>query len=89
MVRIDAPFSFHRYGALVSWGAWGGWDGENQNVCWSLSIREAIGYQIRCFFTHCVKGGKGGVEPMCKNLCCIFLQFWRPSDNLELTQKKF
>ena len=38
------------------------------------------------FFTHCVGGG---VEPMCKNLCCRFLQFWRPSDNLKLTQKEF
>ena len=31
-----------------------------------------LGYQIGCFFTHCVKGG-GGVEPMCKNLCCGFV----------------
>ena len=35
-------------------------------------VREAIGYQIGCFFTHCGKGG-GGVEPMCKNLCCKFV----------------
>ena len=35
-------------------------------------IREAILYQIECFFTHCVKGGRG-VKPMCKNLCCRFL----------------
>ena len=31
-----------------------------------MMIREAIGYQIGCFFTHCVKGGRG-VKPMCKN----------------------
>ena len=36
------------------------------------------------FYTLC-KGG--GVEPMCKNLSCRFLQFWRPSYNLKLTQK--
>ena len=34
-------------------------------------LREAILCQIGCFFTHCVKGG--GVEPMCKNLCCKFV----------------
>ena len=28
------------------------------------SIREAIGYQIGCFFTHCVKGG--GSKPCVK-----------------------
>ena len=37
------------------------------------------------FYTLC-KGG--GVEPMCKNLSFRFLQFWRPSDNLKLTQKR-
>ena len=38
------------------------------------------------FYTLCK--GEGGVEPMCKNLCCRFLQFWRPSENLKLTHKK-
>ena len=39
-----------------------------------LKLREAIVYQIGCFFTHCVKGGDG-VKPMCKNLCCRFVSF--------------
>ena len=44
---------------------------------WCYQVREAIVYQIGCFFTHCVKGGEG-VKPMCKNLCCRFVSFWRP-----------
>ena len=35
------------------------------------AVREAILCQIGWIFTHCVKGG--GIEPMCKNLCCVFL----------------
>ena len=52
---------------------------------WTARQREAILCQIGWFFTHCVKGG--GIEPMCKNLCCKFVSFWRPFDNIKLTQK--
>ena len=48
-------------------------------------LREAALYQIGCFFTHCVKGR--GVEPMCKNLCCGFVKFWRQFDHIKLTHK--
>ena len=78
-VQIQVDYEQERQGTWV-------WSDIILQKCESIEIREAILYQIGCFFTHCVKGGRGGVVPMCKNLCCGFLHFWRPFHNIKLTQ---
>ena len=65
-VQIQVDYEQERQGTWV-------WSDIILQKCESIEIREAILYQIGCFFTHCVKGGRGGVVPMCKNLCCGFL----------------
>ena len=35
-------------------------------------VRDALPYQIVCFFEHCSKGEEGGVKPMFKKFCCKF-----------------